>query len=157
MVATIEDEVSRQEKWDDILTSVHASAINLPFSGKRNPAVLNKRLAGYTPGQQQYDYPLHTLEATSGDNTIVVAPGAQTGLFSTVGRLDPHTYRPNEFFANNWVYEGLVEYGPDGTILPSLAASHLPLLAASHLSCERLTPRGNHGAATVFGRTLLLI
>ena len=123
MVATIEDDVSRQEKWDDILTSVHASAINLPFSGKRNPAVLNKRLAGYTPGQQQFDYPLHTLEATSGDNTIVVAPGAQTGLFSTVGRLDPHTYRPNEFFANNWVYEGLVKYGANGVIEPSLAAS----------------------------------
>lgn len=49
--------------------------------------------------------------------------GGQTGLFVGVGRLDPHTYRPNEFFANNWVYEGLVEYGPNGAILPSLAAS----------------------------------
>lgn len=27
----------------------------------------------------------------------------------------------NEFFANNWIYEGLVEYGPEGQILPSLA------------------------------------
>ena len=25
--------------------------------------------------------------------------------------MDPHSYRPNEFFANNWVYDGLVEYG----------------------------------------------
>ena len=120
-VVTIEDEVARQDKWDDILTSVHASAINLPFSGKRNPTVLNKRLTGYTPGEQQFDYPLHTLEAATGDKTIVVAPGAQTGLFSTVGRLDPHTYRPNEFFANNWVYEGLVKYGANGVIEPSLA------------------------------------
>ena len=122
-VVTIEDEVARQEKWADILTSVHASAINLPFSGKRNPTVLNRRLAGYTPGQQQFDYPLHTLEVTTGSNIITVAPGAQTGLFSTVGRLDPHTYRPNEFFANNWVYEGLVKYGANGVIEPSLAAS----------------------------------
>ena len=122
-VVTIENEVARQEKWAEILTAVHASAINLPFSGKRNPTVLNKRLTGYTPGQQQFDYPLHTLVATTGDNSIVVAPGAQTGLFTTVGRLDPHTYRPNEFFANNWVYEGLVKYGANGVIEPALAAS----------------------------------
>ena len=57
---------------------------------------------------------------------MTVAPGAQTGLFSNetgVGRLDPHTYRPNEFFSSNWVYDGLVEYGPGGTILPALAES----------------------------------
>ena len=32
-------------------------------------------------------------------------------------------HRPNEFFANNWVYEGLVSYGADGSIKPSLAES----------------------------------
>jgi nickel transport system substrate-binding protein len=37
--------------------------------------------------------------------------------------LDPHTYRPNEFFANNWVYEGLVSYAAGGVIEPSLATS----------------------------------
>ena len=37
--------------------------------------------------------------------------------------MDPHTYNPNEFFSNNWVYEGLVEYGPEGQILPALAKS----------------------------------
>jgi len=30
-------------------------------------------------------------------------------------------YNPNEFFANNWVYEGLVRYGPNGDVLPALA------------------------------------
>ena len=45
---------------------------------------------------------------------MTIAPGAQTGLFQSVGRLDPHSYRPNEFFANNWVYEGLVAYGANG-------------------------------------------
>lgn len=29
---------------------------------------------------------------------------------------------PNEFFSNNWVYEGLVAYGQGGQILPSLAS-----------------------------------
>jgi len=41
----------------------------------------------------------------------------------SVGRMDPHTYRPNEFFANNWVYESLVSYGVGGVIEPALASS----------------------------------
>ena len=112
---TISDEAARQAKWTEILTEVHGSAINLPFSGKGNPTVINKRLTGYTEGQQQFDYPLHTLSATTarsdgtGANSITVAPASQSGLFSTVGRVDPHTYRPNEFWANNWVYEGLTK------------------------------------------------
>ena len=77
----------------------------------------------YRHGEQQFDYPLHRIQVLSGSKTITVAPGAQTGLFKTVGRLDAHSYRPNEFFSNNWVYEGLVSYGPDGVILPALAES----------------------------------
>eukprot|EP01052_Picozoa_sp_SAG31_P043182 SAG31_NODE_7111_length_1785_cov_3.253855_1_plen_352_part_10 len=122
-VLLVEDEAEREEQWADILQSVHSAAIDLPFLGKRNPTVMSARLSGYTPGQQQFDYPLHTIRVESGPNSIVVAPGAQTGLFQTVGRLDPHTYRPNEFFSNNWVYEGLVSYGADGVIQPALAAS----------------------------------
>jgi len=118
-----EDIQSRQQKWKGILMALHEQAIDLPFSGKRIPTVLRARLTGYLPGQQQFDYPVHSVQVLSGSKTITVAPGAQTGLFSTVGRLDPHTYRPNEFFANNWVYEGLVSYGADGVIEPSLAAS----------------------------------
>ena len=102
---------------------VHESAVNLPLWGKRIPAVLNRRLGGYQPGQQQFDYPVHTIVVQEGSKTVTIAPGAQTGLFQTVGRLDPHSYRPNEFFSNNWVYEGLVSYGPDGAILPALAES----------------------------------
>lgn len=37
--------------------------------------------------------------------------------------MDPHSYRPNEFFANNLVYEGLLEFGDDGSLNPSLAES----------------------------------
>ena len=108
-VLLISDEAARQAKWTEILTAVHGSAINLPFSGKGNPTIMNKRLTGYTEGQQQFDYPLHTLSATTGANSITVAPASASGLFSTVGRLDPHTYRPNEFWANNLVYEGLTK------------------------------------------------
>ena len=88
--------------------------------------MINKRLTGYIPGHQQYDYPAHTLQVLTGSRTVTLAPGAQTGRFSKetgVGRLDPHSYRPNEFFSNNWVYDGLVEYGPQGSIIPSLAES----------------------------------
>lgn len=114
---------TREQKWKDILTALHEQAIDLPFSGKRMPTVLRKRLAGYVAGQQQFDYPVQTLQVLSGENTITVAPGAQTGLFDSIGRLDPHTYRPNEFFANNWVYEGLVSYGANGVIEPALATN----------------------------------
>ena len=68
----------------------------------------------------------HLIQDTQYSKTISVAPGAQTGLFSNdtgVGRLDPHSYRPNEFFANNWVYEGLVAYGANGNIEAALATS----------------------------------
>jgi len=95
----------------------------MPLWGKRIPAVLNTRLGGYTAGQQQFDYPVQSVVVGSGSKTVTIAPGAQTGLFKSVGRLDPHSYRPNEFFSNNWVYEGLVSYGADGTILPALATS----------------------------------
>lgn len=122
-VLQVVGEVERQAKWFEILDILHSSATEIPFSGKSIPAVFNARLSGYVKGLQQFDYPLHTLRVMSGSRNITVSPGAQTGLFVGVGRLDPHSYRPNEFFSNNWVYEGLVEYGPDGTILPSLAVS----------------------------------
>ncbi|CAE7455425.1 nikA [Symbiodinium microadriaticum] len=46
----------REQKWKDILSGLHEQAIDLPFSGKRMPTVLSKRLAGYVPGQQ-HDLP----------------------------------------------------------------------------------------------------
>mmetsp|Transcript_3228 Transcript_3228/g.4687 ORF Transcript_3228/g.4687 Transcript_3228/m.4687 type:complete len:467 (+) Transcript_3228:135-1535(+) len=93
----------------------------LPLWGKRIPTILNNRLVGYVAGSQQFDYPVHMLKVISGPKTVTIAPGAQSGLFQSVGRLDPHSYRPNEFFANNWVYEGLVSYGSQGQTIPALA------------------------------------
>lgn len=121
-VAVEQNAVEKQNKWDIIHTWVHQQAVNLPLWGKRIPAVLNERLSGYVPGYQQFDYPVHTIVPT-GSTTVTIAPGARTGLFNTVGPMDPHSYGPNEFFSNNWVYEGLVSYGADGSILPALATS----------------------------------
>lgn len=119
-----ENDLARQDQWKEILTSVHAQAVMVPLWGKRIPTIINnERLTGYEPGLQQFDYPVHRLSVISGSSTVTIAPGAQTGAFQTVGRLDPHSYRPNEFFANNWVYEGLVSYGPQGQTLPALAVS----------------------------------
>jgi len=119
-----EDHLQRTIQWESILNQVHKSAVMLPLWGKRIPTVLNKkRLSGYEAGNQQFDYPVHRLQVLNGPTTVTIAPGGQTGRFSSVGRLDPHTYRPNEFFSNNWVYEGLVQYGSFGQVLPALAES----------------------------------
>ena len=116
------DETAREDKWTAILSSVHDKMLSMPLFGRRIPSLVNNaRLSGYAHGYQQYDYPLHKASVLDADKTVKVAPGAQTGLFASVGRLDPHSYRPNEFFANNWVYEGLVTYGAGGAVVPSLA------------------------------------
>ena len=119
------DETERQKKWTAILASVHDEVLHLPLWYKRIPALVNNaRISGYAPGAQQFDYPIHKASVVGGGSTTVtVAPGAQTGLFASVGRLDPHSYRPNEFFANNWVYEGLIAYGVGGTLEPALATA----------------------------------
>ena len=117
-----ENAVERQTKWNEILRVVHSGATTIPISGKTIPAVYNDaRLSSYVPGQQQFDYPMHTLKVLDSNKNITVAPGSQGGLFTGIGRGDPHTYRPNEFFFSNWIYEGLLEYGEDGELLPALA------------------------------------
>jgi len=40
-----------------------------------------------------------------------------------VGFLNPHAYLPDQFITQGMVYEGLVNYGENGEILPSLAES----------------------------------
>ena len=40
-----------------------------------------------------------------------------------VGFLNPHAYLPDQFITEGMVYEGLVNYGENGEILPSLAES----------------------------------
>ena len=136
------DAATRQDKWTALLSEVHDEVIHVPLWGLRIPSVVNKqRLMGYTSGYQQFDYPVHKMKVVSGPKIVTVAPGAQTGLFTSVGRLDPHSYRPNEFFANNWVYEGLVAYGANGNIEAALATSWTSESTASGGETWRFTLR----------------
>ncbi|KAL7490864.1 hypothetical protein ACHAWT_000376 [Skeletonema menzelii] len=118
-----ENQIVRQAKWNDVHDYYHKQAMMLPLWGRRIVAIINSRLTGYQAGHQQFDFPVHKLVPVSGSTTVTISPGALTGRFQTVGNMDPHTYNPNEFFSNNWLYEGLVSYGPEGTIFPALAES----------------------------------
>lgn len=122
-VLSEEDPIDRQTKWTTILQEMHGQAIHSPLWSRRIPAVWNDRLQGYISGYQQYDYPIHNFIANSGSVNITIAPAAQTGLFKATGPMDPHSYRPNEFFISNWIYESLVSFGENGEILPALATS----------------------------------
>jgi len=122
-VLRVENANTRQQGWSKILQEMHQQAISNPMWSRRMPAVFNRRLSGYVPGPQQFDYPMHVMSVVSGSTSVSVSPGAQTGLFSSTGPMDPHSYRPNEFFISNWIYEGLVSYSHDGMILPQLASS----------------------------------
>ena len=112
-----------RSKWYDIHKYYHEQAVLLPLYGKRIPTLLNRRLSGYESGYQQFDYPVQRLRVVSGSKTVTIAPGARAGLFHTVGTMNAHVYGPNEFFSNNWVYEGLVAFGPNGGVVPALAVS----------------------------------
>jgi len=120
-VLKVPSPVARQTQWTAILQEMHRQAISNPMWSRRMPAVLNRRLQGYKAGPQQFDYPVHLVQVLSGSTTVSLAPGAQTGLFASTGPMDPHSYRPNEFFISNWIYEGLVSYGDNGVIQPQLA------------------------------------
>jgi hypothetical protein len=73
----------RQQKWKSILTALHEQAIDLPFSGKRIPAVLNKRLTGYVPGEQQFDYPVHKIQVYQVARPSLSPPVQRQGGSST--------------------------------------------------------------------------
>ena len=98
----------RANDWEDIHNYLHQQAVMLGLWGKRIPTIMNKRLTGYQRGNQEFDYPVHKITPLTGSTTVTINPAAQTGMFNSVSRMDPHSYNPNEFFATNWVYEGLV-------------------------------------------------
>ena len=122
-VQTEIDATKRQTKWRDIHQSVHSQAIFAPLWGTRIPYVLNRRFSGFTLPTQTYAYPLNSVKIISGSTNVTVAPGAGGSLFKSVGPINPHQYFPNQLFAQQWVYEGLVGYGQDGEIVPVLATS----------------------------------
>lgn len=75
--------------------------------------------------------------ADTADDTIVYS------FMSNVGPLNPHLYFPNQAFAQEMVYEGLVEAGEDGAIRPALAESW-------ELSADGRTYRFNLRPGVVF-------
>ena len=68
-----------------------------------------------------------TVAMAAAKTTLVIAPSTQSGGFlhgHDVGPMNPHSYRPNEFFANDFIFEGLVAPDPDssGGVASSLAS-----------------------------------
>lgn len=45
------------------------------------------------------------MPAAYAQSRLVVSATAQTGMFVDVGDMNPHSYRTNELFSNDWVYE----------------------------------------------------
>jgi nickel transport system substrate-binding protein len=86
-----EDRSSRQKKWNDVHDYYHQQAVMLPLWGRRVVAIINSRISGYVPGQQQFDFPVHRLVPISGSKTVTISPGSNTGRFETIGEIDPHT------------------------------------------------------------------
>jgi ABC-type transport system substrate-binding protein len=95
--------------------------------------------------------------ATAQEKTrLVIAPTTQSGGFlhgHDVGPMNPHSYRPNEFFANDFVFEGLVAWNSsslgvdakkgtlDDGVVPALAASWTTTATDSGMEITfKLTP-----------------
>ena len=114
------DETERQSKWTALLSEIHYDVLHAPLGQahpvpdqQRAPLGLRARRAAVrlpAPQGERRRRRLHDRHRGT---------GRPVGLFASVGRLDPHSYRPNEFFANNWVYEGLTAYGVGGTLEPA--------------------------------------
>ena len=125
-ITMVQKETSRselQKQWREILEDVHKQAMFVPLWGTRVPYVLNRRLGGFSPGDETYRYDLTPVRVFSGSANVTVSPGVSGGIFKSAGNLHPHQYLPNQFFAQGWMYETLVGYGQDGKITPKLAAS----------------------------------
>jgi ABC-type transport system substrate-binding protein len=109
--------------WREILEGVHAQSIFFPLWGTRNPAVINRRLYGFTPASTAFSYDLNSIRVGQGSTEVTVAPGFGERLFASAGPIHPHQYGPNNMNMQAWVYEGLVGYGQDGEVSPMLATS----------------------------------
>ena len=117
------DEQEIANGWAKVLDDIHQQAMFVPMWGVCIPYVISCRLAGFTPSDQTYSYPLTTVKVVDGNKTVTVAPGSGGAMFTKLGPTHPHQYFPNQLFALAWVYKGLVAYGQDGEIMPALAES----------------------------------
>eukprot|EP00532_Pseudo-nitzschia_australis_P013953 CAMPEP_0168208370 /NCGR_PEP_ID=MMETSP0140_2-20121125/2032_1 /TAXON_ID=44445 /ORGANISM="Pseudo-nitzschia australis, Strain 10249 10 AB" /LENGTH=670 /DNA_ID=CAMNT_0008134763 /DNA_START=360 /DNA_END=2374 /DNA_ORIENTATION=- len=95
-----------QEKYTEILTDIHQQAIFVPLWGTRIPYVVSRRLAGFTPSDQTYSYPLTSVRVLEGSKKVTVNPGAGGSLFTKLGPTNPHQYFPNQLFAEvDWIFQ----------------------------------------------------
>ncbi|KAL7461064.1 hypothetical protein ACHAXS_001501 [Conticribra weissflogii] len=124
-IEAVQTEISEQkiqEGWRSILEDVHKESLFLPLWGTRIPYVLNRRLIGFSPSNQAYSIPVNSIQVASGSEVVTISPGVGS-LFQSSGPINPHQYSPNALWAQDWIYEGLVNYGQDGVIEPALATS----------------------------------
>lgn len=116
-----------QQGYKEILNDIHQQIFILPLYGVRTPYVINRRLTGFVPPPQTYSYPINNLNVLAGStgnkDVVTVAPGTGGALFKSTGEIHAHLYSPNELFAQDWVYEGLLKVGADGQPNPGLAVS----------------------------------
>jgi nickel transport system substrate-binding protein len=104
------DPIKIRAQWKEIHQDVHSQAIFMPLWGTRIPYVRNRRLAGFVPAEQAFSIPVNIIQVFSGSTSVTVSPGVGS-LFSGTGPINPHQYSPNELWAQDWIYEGLVSYG----------------------------------------------
>ena len=121
-VQILSDPQEIAKKWKEIQQAIHNQALFLPLWGTRVPYVLSQRFDSFTPSSQTYSYPIASVTVREGPKNVTIAPGAGGSLFKSVGPIHAHQYYPNQLFAQDWVYEGLVGYGQDGQPYPVLAS-----------------------------------
>ncbi len=83
-------------------------------------------LARFSPTRREFGALLGATTLTAALGSRASAGGDARLKMSwprDVGPLNPHMYNPSQFFAQNWVYDGLVSYGKGGEILPALASA----------------------------------
>jgi nickel ABC transporter nickel/metallophore binding protein len=62
-------------------------------------------------------------QAATTSSSAKVEQAFTVAIGSEIGELNPHNYSSHSFAALDLIYEPLVRYGPDGTLLPGLAKS----------------------------------
>ena len=98
-------------KYTSLLTQIHNQVFHLPLWGLRIIGLPPLAATRHAPGQQQFDYPIKDAYAPRLEERDDRARRADR-LFSTVGRMDPHTYR--HVLLEQPDLRGPVAYGTNG-------------------------------------------
>mmetsp|Transcript_20696 Transcript_20696/g.64810 ORF Transcript_20696/g.64810 Transcript_20696/m.64810 type:complete len:702 (-) Transcript_20696:244-2349(-) len=89
------------------------------------------------------------IAAANTDSTLVVSVQTQNSFFRNgddIGPMNPHDYRPNEFVANDFIFEGLTSWdGLDPAGLDGIVGNEDDYVAPS-LATSWTTHSDNHGS-----------